>query len=83
MTKVTVSTKYQIVIPKAVRRKLDIKPGQKINVDSVDGKITLQRVPTMQELLDRGAGTLQDSPWQKANMDPAEWIRQQRDAEWD
>lgn len=32
MTTVTVSEKYQIVIPKEVRPSLGIKPGQKIEV---------------------------------------------------
>lgn len=27
-----VSTKYQVVIPKEVRKKLQVKPGQKMNV---------------------------------------------------
>lgn len=27
-----VSTKYQVVIPKAVRRKIGLKPGQRMNV---------------------------------------------------
>ncbi len=32
MNQTVVSTKYQVVIPKAVRRKAKIKPGQKLNV---------------------------------------------------
>ena len=30
---VTVSSKYQVVIPKAVRKQLQIKPGQKVRVE--------------------------------------------------
>jgi AbrB family looped-hinge helix DNA binding protein len=29
---ITVSPKFQIVIPKAIRQKLEIKPGQKLQV---------------------------------------------------
>jgi len=32
METITVSPKYQIVIPKAIRQKLEIKPGQKLQV---------------------------------------------------
>jgi len=32
MTTVKVSTKYQVVIPKEIRQKLNLKPGQKLQV---------------------------------------------------
>lgn len=32
METITVSPKFQIVIPKEIRQKLDIKPGQKLQV---------------------------------------------------
>ncbi|MEK7620359.1 MAG: AbrB/MazE/SpoVT family DNA-binding domain-containing protein [Patescibacteria group bacterium] len=37
MGKTTVSTKYQIVIPKDVRKKLDISPGMELDIEVVDG----------------------------------------------
>lgn len=39
METVTVSPKFQVVIPRAVRESLDIKPGQKMDVFEYDGRI--------------------------------------------
>jgi AbrB family looped-hinge helix DNA binding protein len=36
---VTVSPKYQVVIPKAVRESLRLRPGQKMQVIEYDGRI--------------------------------------------
>jgi len=36
---VTVSPKYQVVIPKAVRESLQLRPGQKMLVIEYDGRI--------------------------------------------
>ena len=41
MQTVTVSPKYQVVIPKAVRRSLNLRPGQKMQVVEYDGRIEL------------------------------------------
>jgi len=41
MSTVTVSPKYQIVIPKEVREKMNIEPGQKVSVMVLDGVIHL------------------------------------------
>lgn len=41
MTQVTVSSKYQIVIPKEVRREVPLKTGQKLAVVVKEGMITL------------------------------------------
>ena len=41
MHTVTVSPKYQIVIPKAVRTALQLRPGQKLQVIELDGRIEL------------------------------------------
>jgi AbrB family looped-hinge helix DNA binding protein len=38
---VTVSPKYQIVIPKAIRKALHLRPGQKMQVVEYDGRIEL------------------------------------------
>lgn len=42
---VRTSHKYQIAIPKSVRDKLGIKPGQELLVDEKDGAIVLTPVP--------------------------------------
>ncbi len=39
MTTVTVSPKYQVVIPKEIRQKLKLKPGQKLQIVELDDRI--------------------------------------------
>jgi len=41
MNIITISLKYQIVIPKNIRKKLNIKPGQKFQVLEYKGRIEL------------------------------------------
>jgi len=41
MSTVTISSKYQIVIPKSIRDKSDIFPGQKVEVINYDGRIEI------------------------------------------
>jgi AbrB family looped-hinge helix DNA binding protein len=41
MQSVTVSPKYQVVIPKSVRETLNLRPGQKMQVVEYDGRIEL------------------------------------------
>ena len=49
MTTVTVSPKYQIVIPSEARAALGVKPGQKIEVIVFDGRIELIPVPKLED----------------------------------
>ncbi len=49
MEVVTVSPKYQVVIPLALRKALGIKPGQKVEVRERDGKIELVPVKPISE----------------------------------
>lgn len=44
MESVIISSKYQVVIPKAIRRQLDLKPGQRVSI-IVKGR-GLEVVPT-------------------------------------
>jgi AbrB family looped-hinge helix DNA binding protein len=39
MQTVTVSPKYQVVIPKAVREALHLRPGQKMQVVEYEGRV--------------------------------------------
>ena len=41
MQSVTVSPKYQVVIPKSVREALNLRPGQKMQVVEYAGRIEL------------------------------------------
>lgn len=51
MTTVILSPRYQIVIPKEIRRKLRLKPGQKLNVVEKDGHIELRPILRPDQLL--------------------------------
>lgn len=41
MARTRVSPKYQVVIPKEIRREMDIRPGQEMQVVAKGGTITL------------------------------------------
>ncbi len=41
MAAVTISPKYQVVIPKDVRDKLQLSPGQKVEAIAYEGRIEL------------------------------------------
>ena len=50
MEAVTVSPKYQIVIPKALRLALDIRPGQKVQLLGYRGRIEMLPLRELPEL---------------------------------
>jgi AbrB family looped-hinge helix DNA binding protein len=50
MDTVTVSPKYQVVIPKTVRDSMGIRPGQKVRVLAYGDRIELIPVRAMREL---------------------------------
>jgi len=41
METVTISPKYQVVIPKTVRKALNLRPGQKMRVMEYEGRVKL------------------------------------------
>lgn len=73
----TLSDKYQVVIPKELRRKHHLKPGQKVHVvENKAGDIVIKTSPEIGELY----GALANKKlW---GDDPAVSIRKTRDDEW-
>ncbi|KAB7648773.1 AbrB/MazE/SpoVT family DNA-binding domain-containing protein [Polymorphobacter fuscus] len=69
MSTVTVSPKYQVVIPKDVREALHIEPGQKLSAMVWNGHIALVPVPTLAALQDMFKGTRNDFQRQKQDRD--------------
>ena len=56
MATVTVSAKYQVVIPRDVRDRLKLKPGQKVAVIEKDGVVHLIPIRPLKELKGMAAG---------------------------
>ena len=50
MDAVTVSPKYQVVIPKAVRERVGIQVGEKLQVFCFDDRIELVRIRPMRKM---------------------------------
>ncbi len=50
MSTVTVSSKYQVVIPKKVREKANIKPGTKLQMVEYNGMIQMVPLMSVQEM---------------------------------
>jgi len=77
MSETTISPKYQVVIPKEVRKKLNIKEGQKLQVYPVGDLIILSPKPESysEKMLGLGRDIWRD-------IDPLEYIRKER-ADWD
>ncbi len=50
METVTISPKFQIVIPRRVRKELDIQAGQKMQVIQYDGRIELIPIRPIREM---------------------------------
>jgi AbrB family looped-hinge helix DNA binding protein len=50
MATVTVSPKYQIVIPREIRESMRIRPGQKVELVEYNGRIELILVPEIREM---------------------------------
>ena len=50
MTTLTISPKYQVVIPKQIREKLDLRPGQRVQAIGYDGRVELVPVRAMESM---------------------------------
>ncbi len=51
MTNSLLSPKYQVVIPKEIRRSLNLKPGQRLNIIEKDGHIELRPILTPEQFV--------------------------------
>lgn len=67
MEAVTLSSKYQLVIPQAVREKLQLKAGQKFQVLAYDGRIEL--IPVVPIVSLRGILKGVDEPFVREKQD--------------
>ncbi|MCF7797446.1 MAG: AbrB/MazE/SpoVT family DNA-binding domain-containing protein [Lentisphaeria bacterium] len=50
MDTVTISPKFQVVIPKAIRREMELKPGQKLQVIQMEDRIEFILVKDLKEM---------------------------------
>ncbi len=50
MSTVTLSPKYQVVIPQRVRERMRLKPGERFHVIHYDGRLELVPVRKMREM---------------------------------
>jgi AbrB family looped-hinge helix DNA binding protein len=60
MEKVTISPKFQVVIPRSVRERLNLRPGQQVQVIPYEGRIEFIPLRPAREL----RGTLRGMPTQ-------------------
>ena len=51
MTRVTLSSKFQIVIPEDVRRELGLRPGQQFDVLALGGRLHVVPARSMSEII--------------------------------
>jgi AbrB family looped-hinge helix DNA binding protein len=65
MATVTVSPKYQVVIPKELREKLKLKPGQKLFVYALEGSIRMEPPRSIKEL----RGMCKGMKWKESDRD--------------
>ncbi len=68
MTTALLSPKFQIVIPKAIRRSMNLKPGQRLQLVEKDGKIEIRPILTPDQLI----GFLKDKahiPFEREKID--------------
>jgi len=49
MATVTVSPKYQVVIPKEIRKRLKLKPGQKLQIFQIGNKLEVIPIRSIKE----------------------------------
>lgn len=72
---ITVSSKYQIVIPQKVREKLDLKAGDKLIIKTNNEKIIIYLQPKSYAKYSLGLGK---KIWQ--GVDATEYVKKERQA---
>ena len=72
---VKVSSRYQIVVPRIARERLNIQSGDRLLVDVQDGVLIL--IPKPQDYVARMAG-LHQEVW--ADVDTASYLEEEREA---
>lgn len=79
MQQATIGTKYQIVIPKEVRKKIKgLKPGDKVNIQAIDrDSFSVKTDPV--SWVKRASGSMKDA-WK--DIDPIKELEKMRD-EWE
>jgi len=65
---ITVSPKFQVVIPKKIRETLRLKPGEQLQIYILDGNIRIHRPRPLQEL----RGFLKGLQWKDEDRDHSE-----------
>lgn len=79
MQLVTIGSKYQIVIPREIRKKITgLKPGTKLSVNSIDGQTITIRKKDTDWLLKTGG--IAKEAWK--NIDTTKYLEGLR-SEWD
>ena len=78
MEQVTVGSKYQIVIPKKVRKKLKVKPGDKVIIDTKDEKTAIIKTES-RSWAERTRGIAKEA-WK--NIDTTKYLEDLRN-EWE
>jgi AbrB family looped-hinge helix DNA binding protein len=58
----TIDSAGRIVVPKALREALDLKPGQSLEIRAGDGRLEIDIAPTPVELKKRGKGVVAVPP---------------------
>jgi AbrB family looped-hinge helix DNA binding protein len=56
--KSSIDSAGRIVIPKALRQALDLKPGQPLEIRAGDGRLEIEVAPTPVKLVKRGKGVV-------------------------
>lgn len=68
-----VGVKGQVVLPKAMRERLGIRPGDEVRFDEGDGEITVRKAESKAEIIARLSGSLPAS-----DVDPLDVLMEEK-----